>query len=86
MLRTTLRGASRATIACRSSTLRTTGSFGAAGKRFASTAPAKKSSWKAGAARWAIAGAGVWWYNTSDVFAEAPEGIYGLSTADLIQV
>ncbi|RAL61178.1 hypothetical protein DID88_010257 [Monilinia fructigena] len=47
------------------------------GRRFLSTtSPSQKSrSWKSGAARWALAGAGVYWYNTSDIFAEEPEVI-----------
>ncbi|KAA8570613.1 hypothetical protein EYC84_000012 [Monilinia fructicola] len=46
-------------------------------RRFLSTAPPsqKSRSWKSGAARWALAGAGVYWYNTSDIFAEEPEAI-----------
>ncbi|KAE8451731.1 hypothetical protein EG329_003188 [Mollisiaceae sp. DMI_Dod_QoI] len=51
--------------------LRTT--RGLVGKRFASTAPVGKRSWKSGAARWLVAGAAVYWYNTSEVFAETPE-------------
>ncbi|KAB8297622.1 hypothetical protein EYC80_001430 [Monilinia laxa] len=47
------------------------------GRRFLSTAPPsqKSRSWKSGAARWALACAGVYWYNTSDIFAEEPEAI-----------
>jgi len=44
-------------------------------RRFLSTAPpAQKSrSWKSSAVRWVIAGAGIYYYNTSTVFAEQPE-------------
>ncbi|PQE20511.1 CHCH domain-containing protein [Rutstroemia sp. NJR-2017a BBW] len=46
-----------------------------AARRFLSTAPpAQKSrSWKSAAARWGLAGAGIYYYNTSNVFAEEPE-------------
>lgn len=50
----------------------------AAGRRFASTttAPAKKkSSWKGAAVRWGLAGAGLYYYNTNDIFAEAENGM-----------
>ncbi|KAF8856347.1 hypothetical protein BDZ45DRAFT_654261 [Acephala macrosclerotiorum] len=66
-LRTTLASSASRTA------LRSTTRLGGAGKRLASTAPVGKRSWKSGALRWAAAGAGVWWYNTSDVFAEGPE-------------
>jgi len=44
-------------------------------RRFLNTAPpAQKSrSWKSSAARWGLAAAGVYYYNTSNVFAEEPE-------------
>ncbi|CAL3967150.1 unnamed protein product [Diplocarpon coronariae] len=44
-------------------------------RRILSTAPPSKRSWswKSGAARWALAGAGIYYYNTSNVFAEEPE-------------
>ncbi|KAL2070524.1 hypothetical protein VTL71DRAFT_13550 [Oculimacula yallundae] len=44
-------------------------------RRFLSTAPPsqKSRSWKSSAARWGLAGAGVYYYNTSNVFAEEPE-------------
>ncbi|TVY48849.1 Mitochondrial intermembrane space import and assembly protein [Lachnellula occidentalis] len=43
--------------------------------RFLSTAPPsqKSRSWKSSAARWALAAGGVYYYNTSNVFAEEPE-------------
>ncbi|ATZ55423.1 Bcmia40 [Botrytis cinerea B05.10] len=49
-------------------------------RRFLSSAPPsqKSRSWKGSAARWALAGAGVYWYNTSNVFAEEPEAIQKL--------
>ncbi|ETI20101.1 hypothetical protein G647_08135 [Cladophialophora carrionii CBS 160.54] len=44
------------------------------GKRFASTSPANaRRSWKGTALRWGIAIAGVYYYNTSPVFAEQPQ-------------
>ncbi|PQE22490.1 CHCH domain-containing protein [Rutstroemia sp. NJR-2017a BVV2] len=44
-------------------------------RRFLSTAPPtqKSRSWKSAAARWGLAGAGIYYYNTSNVFAEEPE-------------
>ncbi|KAL9114403.1 MAG: hypothetical protein Q9227_001484 [Pyrenula ochraceoflavens] len=46
-------------------------------RRFLSTAPPhqKSRSWKNSAARWGIAGAGVYLYNTSPVFAEEPASL-----------
>ncbi|GIZ36943.1 hypothetical protein CKM354_000040800 [Cercospora kikuchii] len=43
------------------------------GKRFASTAPTRSGSWKGTALRWTAAGAVVYYYNTSSVFAEEPQ-------------
>ncbi|KIX92312.1 uncharacterized protein Z520_11920 [Fonsecaea multimorphosa CBS 102226] len=44
------------------------------GKRFASTSPANaRRSWKGSALRWGIAIAGIYYYNTSPVFAEQPQ-------------
>ena len=45
-------------------------------RRFLITAPPsqKSRSWKSSAARWGLAAAGVYYYNTSNVFAEEPEG------------
>lgn len=45
-------------------------------KRFLNTAPPtqKSRSWKSSAVRWGLAAAGVYYYNTSIVFAEEPEG------------
>jgi len=44
-------------------------------RRFLSTAPPpqKSRNWKSSAARWGLAAAGVYYYNTSNVFAEEPE-------------
>ncbi|PVH76772.1 hypothetical protein DL98DRAFT_517763 [Cadophora sp. DSE1049] len=44
-------------------------------RRFLSTAPPSQQSrsWKSSAVRWGLAGAGVYYYNTSNVFAEEPE-------------
>lgn len=46
----------------------------AAARRFVSTAPPhqKSRSWKSSAARWALAGGLVYYYNTATVFAEEP--------------
>ncbi|EMR70181.1 putative mitochondrial intermembrane space protein mia40 protein [Eutypa lata UCREL1] len=45
----------------------------AGGRRFASTTPANKSrSWKSSALRWGIAVGAVYYYNTSNAFAEEP--------------
>lgn len=43
------------------------------GRRFASTGASKPSSWKGAALRWTAAGAVVYYYNTSSVFAEEPQ-------------
>lgn len=46
-------------------------------RRLLSTAaPAKKKGWgwKGTAARWGLAGGAVYYYNTSDLFTEEPEG------------
>ncbi|KAF2212990.1 hypothetical protein CERZMDRAFT_96666 [Cercospora zeae-maydis SCOH1-5] len=43
------------------------------GKRFASSASTKSGSWKGTALRWTAAGAVVYYYNTSSVFAEEPQ-------------
>ncbi|EKD18298.1 CHCH domain-containing protein [Drepanopeziza brunnea f. sp. 'multigermtubi' MB_m1] len=44
-------------------------------RRFLSTAPPAQKSrgWKSSAVRWALAGAGVYYYNTSSLFEEEPE-------------
>ncbi|TVY83093.1 Mitochondrial intermembrane space import and assembly protein [Lachnellula suecica] len=44
--------------------------------RFLSTAPPTRQSrsWKSSAARWGLAVGGIYYYNTSNVFAEEPEG------------
>ncbi|EPE24388.1 hypothetical protein GLAREA_08240 [Glarea lozoyensis ATCC 20868] len=44
-------------------------------RRFLSTAPPsqKSRSWKSSAMRWALAAGGVYYYNTSNLFAEEPE-------------
>lgn len=44
------------------------------GRRFASTSPVNgRRSWKSSALRWGIAVAGIYYYNTSPVFAEQPQ-------------
>lgn len=43
------------------------------GKRFASTAASRSGTWKGTALRWGAAGAIVYYYNTSTVFAEEPQ-------------
>ncbi|PNP43973.1 hypothetical protein TGAMA5MH_04258 [Trichoderma gamsii] len=69
MYRTALRNASRPAA----STLRTA-AIRTAPRRFASTAPADRSrSWKSSALRWGLAVAGVYYYNTSSVFADEVE-------------
>ncbi|KAK5633708.1 hypothetical protein RRF57_009422 [Xylaria bambusicola] len=46
----------------------------ASGRRFASTAPAdKRRSWKSSVVRWGLAVGAVYWYSTSNVFAEEPK-------------
>ncbi|KAL6247759.1 Oxidoreductase [Rhinocladiella similis] len=45
-----------------------------AGRRFASTSPVNtRRSWKSSAVRWGLAGAFIYYYNTSPVFAEQPQ-------------
>ncbi|EHK27048.1 uncharacterized protein TRIVIDRAFT_215045 [Trichoderma virens Gv29-8] len=69
MYRAALRTASRPAVSgLRTSLVRT------APRRFASTAPADKArSWKSSAVRWGLAVAGVYYYNTSSVFADEAE-------------
>ncbi|KAM0261389.1 hypothetical protein ACHAQJ_002241 [Trichoderma viride] len=69
MYRVALRTASRpAASGLRTSVVRT------APRRFASTAPVDRSrSWKSSALRWGLAVAGVYYYNTSSVFADEVE-------------
>ncbi|RFU82070.1 mitochondrial intermembrane space import and assembly 40 [Trichoderma arundinaceum] len=69
MYRAALRSASRPAAGClRTSVVRM------APRRFASTAPVDKSrSWKSSAVRWGLAVAGVYYYNTSSVFADEVE-------------
>ncbi|KAL7948784.1 hypothetical protein V8C42DRAFT_312321 [Trichoderma barbatum] len=68
MYRAALRTASRPAVAGLRTSVRT------APRRFASTAPADKSrSWKSSAIRWGLAVAGVYYYNTSSVFADEAE-------------
>ncbi|KAL7936445.1 hypothetical protein V8C35DRAFT_295506 [Trichoderma chlorosporum] len=69
MYRAALRTASRPAVGgLRTSVART------APRRFASTAPADKArSWKSSAVRWGLAVAGVYYYNTSSVFADEAE-------------
>lgn len=38
----------------------------------------KPSTWKGTIAKWTAAGALVWWYNTSDVFAEEPSCMFNI--------
>ncbi|KAJ9501894.1 Oxidoreductase [Exophiala xenobiotica] len=46
----------------------------AAGRRFASSTPVNaRRSWKSSAVRWGLAGAFIYYYNTSPVFAEQPQ-------------
>ena len=46
------------------------------GRRFASTSTSRSGSWRGAAARWGLAGAAVYYYNTSSVFAEEPHCRY----------
>ena len=71
MYKTAIRAAPRRILSSR--TQFTTGSS----RRFLSTAPPsrKSRSWKSSAARWGLAAVGVYYYNTSNVFAEEPEGL-----------
>lgn len=39
-------------------------------RRFASTTAGSSGTWKGAAARWGIAGAALYWYNTSPIFAD----------------
>ena len=73
------RPAFRATLGA--SRLSRAGPRAAAARRFASTDSAQKSrSWKNSAARWALAGGLVYYYNTAPVFAEEPACTYDLKT------
>ncbi|PBP28001.1 hypothetical protein BUE80_DR000848 [Diplocarpon rosae] len=69
MFRSALRAAPRRTASSRTRFTRSPT------RRFLSTAPASRNSrsWKSSAVRWALAGAGIYYYNTSNVFAEEPE-------------
>ncbi|KAK1247699.1 hypothetical protein MKX07_000587 [Trichoderma sp. CBMAI-0711] len=68
MYRAALRTASRPAVGLRTSLVQ------AAPRRFASTAPADRPrSWKSSAVRWGLAIAGVYYYNTSSVFADESE-------------
>ncbi|KAL6863557.1 hypothetical protein J3F83DRAFT_744798 [Trichoderma novae-zelandiae] len=68
MYRAALRTASRPAVGLRTSLAQ------AAPRRFASTAPADRPrSWKSSAFRWGLAVAGVYYYNTSSVFADEAE-------------
>lgn len=67
MFRPAMRAAPRAARLTLSSTR-------AGGSRFVSTQPPhlRSRSWKSSALRWGIAVAGIYYYNTSPVFAEQP--------------
>ncbi|KAK3937734.1 putative mitochondrial intermembrane space import and assembly protein 40 protein [Diplogelasinospora grovesii] len=65
MYRTALRTSPSALRAARPTTL------ASGSRRFLTTAPAdKKRTWKGAAARWGLAAAAVYWYNTSPIFAD----------------
>lgn len=68
------RPASRAVVRAASSSPRALGRAPAAQRRLISTTPPtqKSRSWKSSLARWGIAGAAIYYYNTSNVFAEEP--------------
>lgn len=80
MYRTTLRTVSR-TAATPIPTLR------AAPRRLAHTAvPADRHrSWKSSLARWGLAAGGVWYYTTSDVFADSPACRFAQNMARILQ-
>jgi hypothetical protein len=61
-------------LIARSSAARAIPRATAPSRRFISTAPPtqKSRSWKSSAARWGVAGAIIYYYNTTDVFAEEP--------------
>ena len=45
-------------------------------RKFLTTSAApKKRTWKGAAVRWGLAGAGLYYYNTTDIFAEQEEGM-----------
>ncbi|KAB5540279.1 mitochondrial intermembrane space import and assembly protein [Coniochaeta sp. 2T2.1] len=68
MYRTALRSSPGALRA-----IRTSPSLTSASRRFLTTAPAaRRSTWKGSAARWGLAVAAVYWYNTSPIFADEP--------------
>lgn len=68
MYRAALRSAPGALPAIRPTTNLTSTS-----RRFLTTAPAKqRRTWKGTAARWGLAVAAVYWYNTSPIFADEP--------------
>ena len=58
-------------------------SFPTFGRRFASTAPADQPrSWKSSVARWGVVIAGLYYYNTSKMFAEEPAPAVQLPATD----
>ncbi|KAB5576307.1 mitochondrial intermembrane space import and assembly protein [Coniochaeta sp. 2T2.1] len=68
MYRTALRSSPGALRA-----IRTSPALTSASRRFLTTAPAtRRSTWKGAAARWGLAVAAVYWYNTSPIFADEP--------------
>ncbi|KAF3767938.1 hypothetical protein M406DRAFT_223161, partial [Cryphonectria parasitica EP155] len=61
----------RAAVRSTPRALRQSSVASAAGRRFASTAPADRShSWKGSAVRWSLAIGALYWYNTSPIFAD----------------
>jgi hypothetical protein len=84
MYKTALRSAPRRIVASRS-TLNNTSS--SAARRFLSTAPPnqKGRTWKSSVARWGLAIGGIYYYNTSTVFAKEPEGEPESSAIQLVK-
>ncbi|OMP82066.1 Mitochondrial intermembrane space import and assembly protein 40 [Diplodia seriata] len=74
------RPASRAAVRQASSVVRAP-----AQRRLVSTAPPtqKSRSWKSSAARWGLAGAAIYYYNTSKAFADEPETSTAVDKEDL---
>lgn len=71
---TMFRPASRVVVRAASSSPRAVHRAPAVQRRLISTAPPtqKSRSWKSSLVRWGIAGAAIYYYNTSNVFAEEP--------------
>ncbi len=78
MLQSTTRRATRQLLSSRLPPSIHNVTSGPSSRRFLSSAPSpasKSRSWKAGALRWGLAAAGVYYYNTSSIFAEETDGM-----------